>query len=74
TANHVPIAIYCKEVNKTFFVYGGAKEGKRHLLNMVGYFDHARGVVSRPTVVHDKNGVDDPHDNAALAIDPQGYL
>ncbi len=74
TANHVPIAIYCKEVNKTFFVYGGAKHGKRHLLNMVGYFDHARGVVPRPTIVHDKKGVDDPHDNAALAIDPQGYL
>ena len=26
TANHVPMAIYSKEVNKTFFVYGGAKQ------------------------------------------------
>jgi hypothetical protein len=29
TANHVPIAIYAKAVNKTFFVYGGSKGGKR---------------------------------------------
>ncbi|MGQ9504580.1 MAG: BNR-4 repeat-containing protein [Thermogutta sp.] len=74
TANHVPIAIYCEQVNKTFFVYGGAKDGQRYLLNMVSYFDHSRGVVPRPTIVHDKKGVDDPHDNAALAIDPAGNL
>ena len=74
TANHVPIAIYCPQVNKTFFVYGGAKDGKRYLLNMVSYYYHSRGVVPRPTIVHDKKGVDDPHDNAALAVDPKGYL
>ena len=39
TANHVPMAIYSKEANKTFFVYGGAKQGKRHLLDMIGYFE-----------------------------------
>src|SRR5688572_25643534 len=61
TANHVPMAIYSKEVNKTFFVYGGAKQGKRYLLDMVSYYDHARGVVPRPAIVHDKGGVDDPH-------------
>lgn len=74
TANHVPMAIYSKEANKTFFVYGGAKEGKRHLLAMVSYYDHARGVVPRPTIVHDKNGVDDPHDNPSLSIDGNGHL
>ncbi len=74
TANHVPMAIYSREANKTFFVYGGAKEGKRHLLAMASYYDHARGVVPQPTIVHDKQTVDDPHDNPSLAIDPQGYL
>ena len=74
TANHVPIAIYAKEVDKTFFVYGGAKEGKRHLLAMASYYDHRRHVVPRPTIVHDKQGVDDPHDNPSLCLDPQGHL
>ncbi|MHB8953181.1 MAG: BNR-4 repeat-containing protein [Pirellulaceae bacterium] len=74
TANHVPIAIYAKEADKTFFVYGGAKQGKRHLLAMASYYDHRRGVVPRPTVVHDKQGMDDPHDNPSLSIDEKGYL
>lgn len=74
TANHVPMAIYSKEANKTFFVYGGSKKGKRYLLNMASYYDHGRGVVPRPTIVHDKGGVDDPHDNPSLSIDPQGHL
>ena len=74
TANHVPMAIYSKEANKTFFVYGGAREGKRYLLDMVSYYDHARGVVPRPTIVHDKGGVDDPHDNPSLCLDPQGHV
>ncbi len=74
TANHVPMAIYAKEVNKTFFVYGGAKEGKRHLLAMASYFDHGRRVVPRPTIVHDKQTVDDPHDNPSLSIDKDGFI
>ena len=74
TANHVPMAIYAPEVNKTFFVYGGGKNGQRHLLNMLSYYDHTRKVVPRPTIVHDKQGVNDPHDNPSLAIDAQGHL
>lgn len=74
TANHVPMAIYARQVNKTFFVYGGAKEGKRYLLDMVSYYDHSRGVVPRPVIVHDKQGVDDPHDNPSLALDPKGHV
>eukprot|EP01031_Cornospumella_fuschlensis_P021875 gene21875-26826_t len=74
TANHVPIAIYAPAVNKTFFVYGGAKEGRRHLLNMISYYDHALDVVPRPVIVHDKGGVNDPHDNASLSLDAEGYL
>lgn len=31
-AKHQPFAIYCREVNKTFFCYGGtAKDSNRHL-------------------------------------------
>ena len=74
TANHVPIAIYSHKVNKTFFVYGGTTKGERHLLIMASYYDHATGKVPRPTIVYDKKGVNDPHDNAALAIDDRGRL
>jgi len=74
TANHVPIAIYSHAAEKTFFTYGGTIPGKRHLLIMVSYYDHRTGCVPRPVVVHDKQGVDDPHDNAAIALDDRGYL
>ncbi|MGV3486365.1 MAG: BNR-4 repeat-containing protein [Planctomycetaceae bacterium] len=74
TANHVPMAIYSKAADKTFFVYGGAKQGRRHLLAMASHFDHQRGVVPRPTIVHDKDGVDDPHDNPSLALAGDGHV
>lgn len=75
TADHIPVAIYAPKVNKTFFVYGGttAKE-ERHLLIMISYYDHKKQGVPKPVIVYDKNGVDDPHDNAALSIDKQGYI
>ncbi len=34
-----PFAIYRKEVNKTFFVYGG-RPADKHALHMVSYYDH----------------------------------
>ncbi len=74
TAKHVPIAIYAPEVNKTFFCYGGSKAGKRYLYNMISYYDHANDRVPQPTILHDKGGVDDPHDDASLAIDEKGHL
>ncbi len=75
TADHIPLAIYAKEVDKTFFVYGGTtNEAERHLLCMIGSYDHRRHRVEKPTVVCDKQGVDDPHDNPALLIDKEGYL
>jgi hypothetical protein len=75
TAKHKPLAIYAPEVNKTFFVYGGTTTKKEtHLLCMIGSFDHQTQEVSMPMVVYDKMGVDDPHDNPSLLIDPQGYL
>jgi hypothetical protein len=75
TAKHIPLAVYAPAVDKTFFVYGGdtgKKDGR--LLCMIGSYDHAAGMVSKPTVVHDKLGVDDPHDNPSLLIDEEGYL
>src|SRR5690349_18126656 len=45
---HEPIAIYRKEVNKTFFVYGGTSDPTNQhprLLHMVAYYDHANGTV-----------------------------
>tara|TARA_R110002111_G_scaffold1520_1_gene10548 strand:- start:17 stop:1444 length:1428 start_codon:yes stop_codon:yes gene_type:complete len=75
TAKHIPLAIYAPEVNRTFFVYGGTKsEDERYLLCMIGEFDHNTGMVSKPVIVYDKLGVDDPHDNPSLAIDKEGYL
>lgn len=74
TANHVPMAIYAPAVEKTFFVYGGAKQGQRYLLDMISYYDHRTGTVPRPTIVYDKQGVDDPHDNPSLALDERGYV
>jgi hypothetical protein len=75
TAKHIPLAIYAPEVDKTFFVYGGTTgEKDRYLLCMIGCYDHQTATVTKPTVVYDKEGVNDPHDNPSLAIDSNGYL
>lgn len=75
TAKHIPLAIYAPEVEKTFFVYGGTTGPyDTHLLCMAGVFDHKTGQVSKPVIVFDKMGVDDPHDNPSLAMDDKGYL
>lgn len=75
TAKHIPLSIYAPEVNKTFFVYGGTTGPEdRYLLCMIGTYDHETNKVSKPRVVYDKQGVDDPHDNPSLAIDDQGYI
>jgi len=75
TAKHCPMAIYSKEANKTFFVYGGTTAAdQRHLLAMLSYYDHATGKVPKPVIVHDKQGVDDPHDNPSIQIDGDGHL
>lgn len=75
TAKHVPLAIYSEKANKTFFVYGGTKsEDQRYLLCMIGEYDHSSGMVSKPTVVCDKKGVNDPHDNPSIMIDDQDYI
>lgn len=75
TAKHMPLAIYAPEVDQTFFVYGGTtRENQKHLLCMAGVYDHRTGTVSKPTVVFDKLGVEDPHDNPSIAIDDKGFI
>lgn len=73
-ANHEPMAVYAPQVDKTFFTYGGTIAGQRHLLIMASCFDHKTGTVPRPVIIYDKQGVDDPHDNACINIDDQGYI
>ncbi len=75
TAKHRPLAIYAAEVEKTFFVYGGTTApDEKHLLCMVSYYDHKTKLVPKPTVVFDKIGVIDPHDDPSLAIDKDGFI
>ena len=74
TAKHIPLAVYAEEVDKTFFVYGGTIREDRYLLIMASYYDHANHRVPRPTVVHDKQGVDDPHDNPSISMDEDGHI
>ena len=75
TANHVPMALYVRRVNRTYFTWGGTKSANtRELLILVSYLDHNTGLAARPVVVMDKSPVDDPHDNASLAIDDAGHL
>ncbi|WP_149303976.1 BNR-4 repeat-containing protein [Pareuzebyella sediminis] len=75
TAKHIPLAIYAPEVDQTFFVYGGTtQENERHLLCMIGVYDHTTEKVSKPTIVYDKENVDDPHDNPTLSIDQEGFI
>jgi len=75
TANHIPMAIYSPEARKTFFTWGGTtKADERHLLIMISYYDHVQNIVPRPVIVYDKQGVNDPHDNASISIDEKGYV
>ncbi len=74
---HLPIAVYCKEVNKTFFCYGGTAARQpgepQELLHMIGWFDHSTGLVPRPRILLNK-GTADAHDNPVLQVDATGHL
>ncbi|MBW7866077.1 MAG: hypothetical protein GX580_12560 [Candidatus Hydrogenedens sp.] len=70
---HIPMAVYSKEANKTFFVYGGVEPGKDSLLEMVSYYDHATGMVPRPVILMDKK-TNDAHDNPVIALDDAGHV
>jgi hypothetical protein len=70
---HLPIACYAPEANKTFFVYGGTLQDKQQLLHMISYFDHATQTLPRPRILLDKQTTD-AHDNPTLNIDRTGHL
>jgi len=73
-AKHKPFAVYCKEVNKTFFCYGGTTKASEHrLLHMVSYYDHVKKVLPRPTILLDKQ-TNDAHDNPVISIDDKGHI
>ncbi len=73
-AKHKPFAIYCEQVGKTFFCFGGTTgDSNRRLLHMVSYFDHATKTVPRPTILLDKN-TSDAHDNPVISVDGKGHL
>ena len=72
-AGHVPMAVYAKEVDKTFFTFGGTDERNSTLLQSVSCFDHKTKKLARPTVVFDKHTTD-AHDNAVIGLDEKGYI
>jgi hypothetical protein len=70
---HMPIAVFVKEANKTFFCYGGTPRDKNQLLLMVSYFDHATGQVPRPRILLSKKTTD-AHENPTMQVDDKGHL
>ena len=73
-ANHQPFAVYCEQVGKTFFCYGGTTtDSNRKLLHIVSYYDHKTAMVPRPTILLDKK-TDDAHDNPVISVDDKGYI
>lgn len=72
-AKHIPMAVYAPEVEKTFFVYGGTAPDANRLLEMVAWYDHRAGTVSRPVMVMDK-GTSDAHDNPVISLDDEGRI
>ncbi|MCP4784237.1 MAG: hypothetical protein GY903_07300 [Fuerstiella sp.] len=73
-AKHKPFAVYCEQVGKTFFCFGGTtRDSNRQLLHMVSYFDHATKTVPRPTILLDKK-TSDAHDNPVISVDGKGHL
>jgi putative BNR repeat neuraminidase len=72
-AKHIPLAWYAPEADKTFFCYGGTDDANSTLYHMVSYYDHATGMVARPTTLLDKKTTD-AHDNPVINIDDQGHI
>jgi hypothetical protein len=73
TADHIPLAYYSKEADKTYFCWGGSAKEKNRLIQMVSYYDHATGEVPRPVILMDKK-TDDAHDNPTIMLDDDGYI
>jgi hypothetical protein len=62
------------ERGRTFFVYGGAKEGvPGNLLTTISYYDHATRRVARPRILNDRQ-TNDGHDNPSIMLDREGHI
>jgi rhamnogalacturonyl hydrolase YesR len=72
-ANHRPFAIYRKEVDKTFFCFGGTDDVNSTLYHNISCFDHKTGLLEQPTILLDK-GTTDAHDNPVISMDDKGYI
>lgn len=73
-AKHQPFAVYCPQVKKTFFCFGGTTaDSNQRLIHEVSYYDHETGMVPRPTILLDKK-TDDAHDNPVISVDAEGYV
>ncbi|GAB3986349.1 BNR-4 repeat-containing protein [Spirosoma daeguense] len=73
-ANHYPFSVYSSTAQRTYFCYGGVTDStSRQLCHMVGFYDHKTGMVSRPTLLLNKN-TDDAHDNPVIQVDDSGYI
>ncbi|MCE7059740.1 BNR-4 repeat-containing protein [Dyadobacter sp. CY343] len=72
-ANHRPFAVYSKEVDKTFFCFGGTDDANSTLLHNVSYFDHKTKKVANPVILLDKKTTD-AHDNPVISIDDKGHI
>ncbi len=89
-AKHQPFAVYCSEVNKTFFCYGGvARDYHKRFELGAGNLDSARveGALHHLVSYFDHEsetlpkptvlldkGTHDAHDNPVLSVDQEGYL
>lgn len=73
-SGHVPMAVYSKSADKTFFCWGGTTEASHtSLVHCVASFDHRRKSLSGPFAVVDKR-TSDAHDNPVMALDEDGYV
>ena len=72
-AKHIPMAVFSKEENKTFFVYGASQPMKCNLLHAISYFNHDTGTVPRPRCLLDKK-TRDAHDNPVISMDDEGFI
>lgn len=72
--SHVPMAIYSKEAQKTFFCWGGTPDpSSTTLLHCLSYFDHRRKCLGPPIAILDKRTTD-AHDNPVIALDGKGFI
>ena len=90
TAKHRPFAIYCKQVNKTFFCYGGTSKDsfiKNDLSSSRGDHKHFSNVLLMMVSYFDHRtgkvprptilldkGTRDAHDNPVISIDSKGFI